>query len=62
MPRRSSSAVVADLREYVARLAEQSEDNDDLFMDPLSDNPDGIPTGDDIAAELEEFLREQGLG
>ncbi|CAB4645581.1 unannotated protein [freshwater metagenome] len=62
MPRRSSSAVVADLREYVARLAEQSEDDDDLFMDPLSDNPDGIPTGDDIAAELEEFLREQGLG
>ncbi len=61
MPRRSSSAVVADLREYVARLAEQSEDDDDLFMDPLSDNPDGIPTGDDIAAELEEFLREQGL-
>ena len=50
-----------DLREYVARLAEQSEDDDDLFMDPLSDNPDGIPTGDDIAAELEEFLREQGL-
>lgn len=56
--RRRVDEVVAgddDLRAYVARLEEQA-------AAPASNEPDHtLPTGDTIAAQFEEYLREQGL-
>ena len=51
-----------DLREYVARLEAQRAEEDDLdeLERPLDDGGE-LPNGDALAAELEEFLREQGL-
>ena len=48
---RVDQAVLADdeSRDYVERLERQVDSNEDF-----------LPTGDDLAAELEAFLREQG--
>lgn len=59
-------AFVADddeLSQYVARLDAQREDDDDLDTPDLPKfvEEDDLPSGDALAAELEAFLREQGL-
>jgi len=50
---RVDQAVEADAesRDYVARLEQQADSNEEL-----------LPSGDDLAGELEAFLREQGEG
>jgi predicted ATP-grasp superfamily ATP-dependent carboligase len=59
-------AFVADdeeLSQYVARLDTQAED-DDVVTEPdlgVLVEEDDLPSGDALAAELEAFLREQGL-
>jgi proteasome assembly chaperone (PAC2) family protein len=59
---RVDSAVAGDeeMRDYVHELEEQSDDAD---QDDAagSDNPEEIPSGDDLAEAFEEYLREQGL-
>lgn len=51
-----------DLREYVARLeAQRAEEDDRGELDRPLDEGGELPSGDALAAELEEFLREQGL-
>lgn len=69
---RSVDAVVEadeDMVGYVARLEmshdsgddEDDDDDDDLVDEvPLVDDPKALPSGDEIAAELEQFLRDQG--
>ena len=47
----------AKVAEYVRRLEEREEDNDEEEESP--GNTDALPSGEDLARELEEFLREQ---
>ena len=59
-------AFVADddeLSQYVARLDAQREDDHDIDAPDLPTfvEEDDLPSGDALAAELEAFLREQGL-
>jgi hypothetical protein len=46
----------AKVAEYVRRLEEREDDDDD---DEYPGNTDALPSGEDLARELEEFLREQ---
>ena len=43
--------------EYVRRLEERDEDEED--EDDEIDNTNDLPSGDELARELEAFLREQ---
>jgi len=47
----------AKVAEYVPRLEERDEDDDEEEEYP--GNTDALPSGEDLARELEEFLREQ---
>jgi len=47
----------AKVAEYVRRLEERDEDDDEEEEYP--GNTDALPSGEDLARELEEFLREQ---
>jgi hypothetical protein len=47
----------AKVAEYVRRLEERDEDEDEEEEYP--GNTDALPSGEDLARELEEFLREQ---
>jgi len=47
----------AKVAEYVRRLEEREEDEDEEEEYP--GNTDALPSGEDLARELEEFLREQ---
>ncbi len=57
--RRVASALASDAKvsEYVRRLEEREEDDDEDEAQP--DNTDALPSGEELARELEEFLREQ---
>jgi proteasome assembly chaperone (PAC2) family protein len=48
------------MSEYVRRLEERSDDDDD--DEDYSGNTDALPSGEDLARELEEFLRDQRRG
>jgi hypothetical protein len=57
--RRVANVLASDAKvaEYVRRLEEREEDDDDEEEYP--GNTDALPSGEDLARELEEFLREQ---
>ncbi len=57
--RRVANVLASDAKvaEYVRRLEERDEDDDDEEEYP--GNTDALPSGEDLARELEEFLREQ---
>jgi len=57
--RRVANVLASDAKvaEYVRRLEERDEDDDDDEEYP--GNTDALPSGEDLARELEEFLREQ---
>jgi len=57
--RRVAKVLASDAKvaEYVRRLEERDEDDDDEEEYP--GNTDALPSGEDLARELEEFLREQ---
>jgi proteasome assembly chaperone (PAC2) family protein len=57
--RRVANVLASDAKvsEYVRRLEEREEDNDEEEESP--GNTDTLPSGEDLARELEEFLREQ---
>jgi proteasome assembly chaperone (PAC2) family protein len=57
--RRVANVLASDAKvsEYVRRLEEREEDNDEEEEYP--GNTDALPSGEDLARELEEFLREQ---
>ena len=57
--RRVAKVLAADTKvaEYVRRLEEREEDEDEEEEYP--GNTDALPSGEDLARELEEFLREQ---
>ncbi|MCU1460175.1 MAG: hypothetical protein JWO37_250 [Acidimicrobiales bacterium] len=44
----------------VRALEAQLDEEADRFANPLSGGPDGLPSGDELAAELERFLRGEG--
>jgi len=47
-----------DVQAYVRMLEERTDEQDDIEeMDPSQ-----MPSGDDIAAEFERFLRDKGEG
>jgi predicted ATP-grasp superfamily ATP-dependent carboligase len=48
-----------DVADYVRRLEEDSDDEPEALDDGLSEVPFTIPHADAIAAEVEEFLRDQ---
>jgi len=56
--RRVANVLASDAKvaEYVRRLEERDEDDDD---EEYPGNTDALPSGEDLAHELEEFLREQ---
>jgi len=57
--RRVAKVLASDAKvaEYVRRLEERDEDDDDEEEYP--GNTDALPSGEELARELEEFLREQ---
>jgi proteasome assembly chaperone (PAC2) family protein len=57
--RRVANVLASDTKvaEYVRRLEEREEDEDEEEEYP--GNTDALPSGEDLARELEEFLREQ---
>ena len=57
--RRVSDVLASDpkVAEYVRRLEERDEDEDD--EDDDIGNTNDLPSGDELARELEAFLREQ---
>jgi proteasome assembly chaperone (PAC2) family protein len=57
--RRVANVLASDAKvaEYVRRLEEREEDEDEEEEYP--GNTDALPSGEDLARELEEFLREQ---
>jgi len=57
--RRVANVLASDAKvaEYVRRLEERDEDDDDDEEYP--GNTDALPSGEELARELEEFLREQ---
>jgi len=57
--RRVANVLASDAKvaEYVRRLEERDEDEDEEEEYP--GNTDALPSGEDLARELEEFLREQ---
>jgi len=57
--RRVANVLASDAKvaEYVRRLEEREDDDDEEEEDP--GNTDALPSGEDLARELEEFLREQ---
>jgi predicted ATP-grasp superfamily ATP-dependent carboligase len=57
--RRVANMLASDAKvaEYVRRLEERDEDDDEEEEYP--GNTDALPSGEDLARELEEFLREQ---
>ena len=57
--RRVSDVLASDpkVAEYVRRLEERDEDEDD--EDDELANTNDLPSGDELARELEAFLREQ---
>ncbi|MBM3224057.1 MAG: PAC2 family protein, partial [Candidatus Tectomicrobia bacterium] len=57
--RRVASVLASDAKvaEYVRRLEERDDDDDDEQEYP--GNTDALPSGEELARELEEFLREQ---
>jgi len=57
--RRVANVLASDAKvaEYVRRLEERDEDDDDEEEYP--GNTDALPSGEELARELEEFLREQ---
>ena len=57
--RRVAKVLASDAKvaEYVRRLEEREEDEDEEEEYP--GNTDALPSGEDLARELEEFLREQ---
>ena len=57
--RRVANVLASDAKvaEYVRRLEERDEDDDEEEEYP--GNTDALPSGEDLARELEEFLREQ---
>ena len=59
--RRVSDVLASDpkVAEYVRRLEERDEDEDDEEDDEESGNTNDLPSGDELARELEAFLREQ---
>jgi|SwirhirootsSR2_FD_contig_61_3080852_length_4098_multi_6_in_0_out_0_1 proteasome assembly chaperone (PAC2) family protein len=58
--RRVANVLASDAKvaEYVRRLEEREEDDDDE-EEEYPGNTDALPSGEDLARELEEFLREQ---
>ncbi|MDE0207399.1 MAG: PAC2 family protein, partial [Candidatus Tectomicrobia bacterium] len=58
--RRVSDVLASDpkVAEYVRRLEERDEDEDD-DEEGETENTNDLPSGDDLARELEAFLREQ---
>jgi len=58
--RRVANMLASDAKvaEYVRRLEERDE-NDDDDEEEYPGNTDALPSGEDLARELEEFLREQ---
>jgi len=58
--RRVANVLASDAKvaEYVRRLEERDE-NDDDDEEEYPGNTDALPSGEDLARELEEFLREQ---
>jgi proteasome assembly chaperone (PAC2) family protein len=56
--RRVANVLASDAKvaEYVRRLEERDEDEDE---EEYPGNTDALPSGEDLARELEEFLREQ---
>jgi len=58
--RRVANMLASDAKvaEYVRRLEERDEDDDD-DEEEYPGNTDALPSGEDLARELEEFLREQ---
>jgi proteasome assembly chaperone (PAC2) family protein len=57
--RRVAKVLASDAKvaEYVRRLEERDEDDEEEEAHP--GNTDALPSGEDLARELEEFLREQ---
>ena len=57
--RRVANALASDAKvsEYVSRLEERAEDDEEDEEHP--GNTDALPSGEELARELEEFLREQ---
>ena len=57
--RRVANALASDAKvsEYVRRLEEREEDDEEDEAHP--GNTDALPSGEELARELEEFLREQ---
>jgi proteasome assembly chaperone (PAC2) family protein len=57
--RRVANVLASDAKvaEYVRRLEEREDDDDEEEEHP--GNTDALPSGEDLARELEEFLREQ---
>ena len=55
--RRVANVLASDAKvaEYVRRLEERDEDDEEEYPG----NTDALPSGEDLARELEEFLREQ---
>jgi len=58
--RRVANMLASDAKvaEYVRRLEERDDDDDD-DEEEYPGNTDALPSGEDLARELEEFLREQ---
>jgi len=58
--RRVANVLASDAKvaEYVRRLEERDDDDDD-DDEEYPGNTDALPSGEDLARELEEFLREQ---
>jgi proteasome assembly chaperone (PAC2) family protein len=59
--RRVANVLASDAKvaEYVRRLEERDEDDDDDDEEEYPGNTDALPSGEELARELEEFLREQ---
>jgi hypothetical protein len=57
--RRVANVLASDTKvaEYVRRLEERAEDDDEEEEYP--GNTDSLPSGEELARELEDFLREQ---
>jgi hypothetical protein len=54
--------LVANNAEHAGMLQQLETAYDETHGTPLSDNTEDIPTVDELAAEVEQFLRDQQLG
>ena len=59
--RRIANVLATDQKvaEYVRRLEERDEEDEEEATEEYTGNTDALPSGEELAHELEEFLREQ---